>query len=263
MRISDFIARTVTQRRALVWCGVALLIIVCLAILFTSLRLDSEIFNVLPGKFPSVQGLKIYDHDFEQTHELTFALVCDPEDVDKLEEFAPLFAERLRGQAWSARVLAGSPMTTADGIRDLQSIAVPLLLNLEPSAFDEAMSILQPDKIRDRLHRLRQQSEAGSPRPQFELSFDPLGLIAPALKPFAQSTAIEQEQPLTSPDRTMRIFLVVTNQKSISAFECQHLMRHVNDFRKTAADGWDGSRSLQILVTGRSAFVSEISLSMK
>ena len=263
MRISDFIARTITQRRALVWCGVAVLTIVCIAILFTSLRLDSEIFNVLPGRFPSVQGLKIYDHDFEQTRELTFALVSDPQDVDKLEEFAPVFAERLRGQTWCARVLAGSPMTTADGIRDLQSIAVPLLLNLEPSAFDEAMSILQPDKIRDRLHRLRQQIEAGSPRPQFELSFDPLGLIAPALKPFAQSTAIEQEQPLTSPDRTMRIFLVVTNQKSISAFECQHLMRRVNEFRKTAAEGWDGSRPLQILVTGRSAFVSEISLSMR
>lgn len=263
MRISDFIARTITQRRALVWCSVAVLIIVCIAILLTSLRLDSEIFNVLPGKLPSVQGLKIYDHDFEQTRELTFALVCDPQDVDKLEEFAPVFAERLRGQAWCARVLAGSPMTTADGIRDLQSIAAPLILNLEPSAFDEAMSILQPDKIRDRLHRLRQQIEAGSPRPQFELSFDPLGLIAPALKPFAQSTAIEQEQPLTSPDRTMRIFLVVTNQTSISAFECQHLMRRVNEFRKTAAEGWDGSRPLQILVTGRSAFVSEISLSMR
>ena len=263
MRISDFIARTVTQRRALVWCGVAVLTIVCVIVLITSLRLDSEIFNVLPGKFPSVQGLKIYDHDFEQTRELTFALVSDPQDVDKLEEFAPVFAERLRGQPWCARVLAGSPMTTADGIRDLQSIAVPLLLNLEPSAFDEAMSILQPDKIRDRLQRLRQQIEAGSPRPQFELSFDPLGLIAPALKPFAQSTAIEQEQPLTSPDRTMRIFLVVTNQKSISAFECQHLMRQVNEFRKTATDGWDGSRPLQILVTGRSAFVSEISLSMR
>src|SRR5215472_10958824 len=263
MRISDFIARTVTERRAPVWCGVAVLSIVCIAILLTSLRLDSEIFNVLPGRFSSVQGLKVYDHDFEQTRELTFALVCDPNDVDKLEEFAPVFAERLRQQPWCARVLAGSPMTTPDGIRDLQSIAVPLLLNLEPSAFNEAMSILQPDKIRDRLRRLRQQIEAGSPRPQFELSFDPLGLIAPALKPFAQSTAIEQEQPLTSPDRTMRIFLMVTNQSSISAFECQRLMRRVNEFRKTATQGWDGNRPLQVLVTGRSAFVSEISLSMR
>src|SRR5881398_974992 len=249
MRISDFIARTITQRRGLVWCGVAALIIVCIAILLTSLRLDSEIFNVLPGRFSSVQGLKIYDHDFEQTRELTFALVCDPQDVDKLEEFASVFAERLRGQTWCARVLAGSPMTTADGIRDLQSIAVPLLLNLEPAAFDETMSILQPEKIRDRLQRLRQQIEAGSPRPEFELSFDPLGLIGPALKPFAESTVIEQEQPLTSPDRTMRIFLVVTNQTTVSAFECQRLMRRVNEFRASVGAGWnpESHSGLQIL----------------
>src|SRR6476469_9135097 len=99
MRISDFIAQSITRRRALVWSGVTMLIVVCIAILVTSLRLDSEVFNVLPGKFSSVQGLKIYDHDFEQTRELTFALVCDPQDVDKLEEFAPAFAERLRGRA--------------------------------------------------------------------------------------------------------------------------------------------------------------------
>jgi uncharacterized protein len=262
MRASDFIARTIIQRRALVWCGVAVLTAGCIAVLVTSLQLDSEIFNVLPGKFSSVQGLKIFDRDFEQTRELTFALQCDPNDVDKLEEFAPVFAERLRQQPWSARVLAGSPMATPDGIRDLQTIAVPLLLNLEPQVFRETMSILQPEKIRERLHRLRQQIEAGSPRPQFELSFDPLGLIAPALKPFAENTAIEQEQPLASPDRTMRIFLVVTNQQSLAAFECQRLMRAVDEFRATAAEGWNGGR-LEILVTGRSAFVSEISQSMR
>jgi uncharacterized protein len=261
MRTSDFIAQIITQRRALVWCSVALLTVACVVILVTSLQLDSEIFNVLPGKFSSVQGLKIYDRDFEQTRELTFALQCAPNDVDKLEEFAPVFAEKLRQQPWCTRVLAGSPMSTPDGIHDLQSIAVPLLLNLEPNAFRETMLVLQPEKIRDRLHRLRQQIEAGSPRPEFELSFDPLGLIAPALKPFAESTIIEQEQPLTSPDRTMRVFLVVTNQRSISAFECQRLMREVNKFCAIAAEGWNGGR-LQVLVTGRSAFASEISLSM-
>src|SRR6202040_4199519 len=113
MRISDFIARAITQRRALVWCSVAVVTVACIAILVTSLQLDSEIFNVLPGKFSSVQGLKIYDRDFEQTRELTFALLCNPNDVDKLEEFAPVFAERLRQQPWCARVLAGSPMATA------------------------------------------------------------------------------------------------------------------------------------------------------
>src|SRR6266566_2863906 len=262
MRISDFIARAVTQRRALVWCCVAALAVTCIAILVTSLRLDSDVLNVLPGSFRSVQGLKIYDRDFAQTRELTFALLCGPGDVDKLEDFAPVFVERLRQQPWCTRVLAGSPIATPDGIRDLQSIAVPLLLNLEPNVFNQTMSVLQPQKIRDRLQRLHQQIEAGSPRPEFELSFDPLGLIAPALKPFAESTAIEEEQPLTSHDRTMRIFLVVTNQTSVSAFECQRLMRRVNEFRATAAEGWEGA-PLQVLVTGRPAFVSEISLSMR
>src|SRR5947209_4616161 len=262
MRISDFIARTITQRRGFVWTGVGLLTGACLTVLITALRLDSEIFNVLPGRFSSVQGLKIYDREFEQTHELTFALLCEPQDVDKLEDFATVFAEKLRKQPWCTRVLAGSPMATPDGIRDLQSIAVPLLLNLEPSVFDETISILQPRKIQDRFHRLRQQIEAGSPRPEFELSFDPLGLITPALKPFAENTATEQEQPLTSPDGTMRVFLAVTNQPSVSAFECQRLMRRVNEFRTTAGAGWAGGR-LQVLVTGRAAFVSEISLSMR
>src|SRR5207245_9585957 len=60
----------------------------------------------------------------------------------------------------------------------------------------------------------------------------------------------------------MRVFLAVTNQPSISAFDCQRLMRRVNAFRITAREGWDGG-PLEILITGRSAYVAEISLSMR
>src|SRR5213595_781332 len=262
MRISDLIARVVTQWRPQVWLGVGVVGIGCIAVLITQLRLDSDVLNILPASFRSVQGLKIYDREFEQTRELTFALVCRPDDIDKLEGFAPVFANKLLQQPWCTRVLTGSPMQTPDGIRDLESMAVPLLLNLEPPVFKETMSILQPEKIRERLRRLHQQIEAGSPRPEFELAFDPLGLIVPALKPFAENTAIEEEQPLASSDRTMRIFLAVTNQPSISAFACQRLMRQVNAFCATARQGWDGG-PLEVLVTGRSAYVAEISLSMR
>src|SRR6266480_1354663 len=262
MRISNLIARIVTQRRAYVWLGVIAGAIVCFIIFVSRISLDSEVLNMLPGKFSSLQGLKIYDRSFEQTRELTFALHCQPDDVDKLEEFAPIFSEHLRKQPWCERVLAGSPMQTPDGIRDLQSIAVALLLNLEPAAFEETISKLQPEKLRERLHRFREQIEAGSPRAQFELEFDPLGLIGPALKPFAESNRIEEEYPLSSSDRTMRVFLVVTNQPSSSAFECQRVMRQVNAFRADARDGWEG-RPLDVLITGRPAYVAEISLSMR
>jgi predicted RND superfamily exporter protein len=259
---SKLIARLMAKRRALVWLGVIILAAICFGILITRIEIDSDVINMLPKGFASVEGLKIYNRDFEQTRELTFALRCQPEDVDKLDEFVPAFVEKLRGQPWCERVLAGSPMETPEGIRDLQAIAVPLLLNLEPETFEQTMSVLQSDKIRDRLQQFRQEIEAGSPRPEFELGFDPLGIIGPALKPFAEANAIEQEQPLTSPDRTMRVFLVVTNQKSLSAYECQRLMRQVNAFCAQAHDGWNGG-PLDVLVTGRSAYVSEISLSMR
>jgi uncharacterized protein len=262
MRFSEKVAFLVTERRGLMWSVVVLIAIVSVGILTAFLRLDTEVLNLLPRGFDSVEGLKIYNSEFAQTRELTFALLCQPEDADKLEEFAPKFVERLRAQPWCVRVLAGSPMETPDGVRDLQRIALPLLLNLEPEDFDRAISLLQPQKIQERLAQLRREIESGSPRPEIELTLDPLGLIMPSLKPFAGNAAMETDQPLTSPDSTMRVFPTVTNQPSISAFDCQKLMKQVNAFRASAFEGWDGGK-LEVLVTGRSAYVAEISLSMR
>jgi predicted RND superfamily exporter protein len=262
MRISEIIAQIVTQRRIIVWILVLAITVGSIAVLKRRLALDSDIINMLPGKFTSVQGLKVYNRDFEQTRELTFALVCQPEDVDKLDEYAPTFAKILRHQAWCERILAGSPMETNEGVHDLQGMALPLLLNLDPPDFTHALEALQPDKMRERLHRLHEQIEAGSPRPQLELDFDPLGLIGPAIRPFAEGNAIEGDQPLTSPDRTMRVFLVVTNQKTPSAFDSQKLMRRIDKFCAAPLPDWDGG-PLKLLVTGRSAYVSDISLSMR
>src|SRR5215472_1963098 len=143
MQVSERIARVMARQRLLVWLGVMVLALACIGILVARIEIDSDVINMLPKGFQSIEGLKIFDRDFEQTRELTFALRCQPADVDKLEEFAPTFADNLRKQSWCERILAGSPMETPEGIRDLQTIEVPLLLNLEPSAFDQTMSILQ------------------------------------------------------------------------------------------------------------------------
>src|SRR3954471_18477278 len=175
MAFHSSIARLVTQRRGMVWIAIAILCAASVGVLVTRMKLDTEVLNLLPGGFESVEGLKVYNRDFAQVRDLTFALVCEPNDVDKLEEFAPQFAQRLREQPWCKRVLSGVPIETPDGVRDLQSIAVPLLLNLEPAAFDETLALLQPKKLQERLHRLHEEIEAGSPRPQIELGLDPLG----------------------------------------------------------------------------------------
>src|SRR6202171_6629273 len=145
MALHSTIAQLVTRRRGLVWSALALICAAAIGILITRMKLDTEVLNLLPGGFESVEGLKVYNRDFVQVRALTFALVCQPADVDKLEEFAPQFAQKLREQPWCTRVLSGAPIETPEGIRDLHGIAVPLLLNLEPKIFDDTMSILRPE----------------------------------------------------------------------------------------------------------------------
>jgi len=110
MRFSEKVAFLVTERRGLMWSAVVLIAISSVGILVAFLRLDTEVLNLLPRGFDSVEGLKIYNSEFAQTRELTFALLCQPEDVDKLEEFAPKFVEKLRfahgNTRWSARSTA-------------------------------------------------------------------------------------------------------------------------------------------------------------
>src|SRR5438128_4089092 len=108
MRFSEKVAFLVTERRGLMWSVVVLIAIVSVGILMAFLRLDTEVLNLLPRGFDSVEGLKTYNSEFAQTRELTFALLCQPEDVDKLAEFAAKIFEKMPAQPLWVRVLAGS-----------------------------------------------------------------------------------------------------------------------------------------------------------
>ena len=91
-------------------------------------------------------------------------------------------------------------METPDGVRDLQRIALPLLLNLEPEDFDRDSLFASTAENSGTPRAIAPEMESGSPRPEIELTLDPLGLITPSLKPFASNAAMEMDQPLTSPD---------------------------------------------------------------
>ena len=111
MPLHTTISRLVTERRGLMWLAVAIMSAASVFVLVTQMRLDTEVLNLLPRGFESVEGLKVYNRDFSQVRELTFALHAQPEDVDKLEEFAPQFADMLR----AAAVVCARARRLADG----------------------------------------------------------------------------------------------------------------------------------------------------
>ena len=261
MNLDHTIARIVARRPGAILVAVIALAIASLVVLFTCVRLDSDVLNLLPRSFDSVRTFKTYDQEFAQARELTFALLDENHTTD-LDAFTEQFGEMLRREPWVVRVMDRSPMETPHGIEEVQRIALPLLLNLPPRVFDQAIQLIEPQKIQARLHKMRAEIEASSPRAEMELNFDPLGLVAQALKPMAGSFSIEQTRPLSSPDGTLRIVLVVTNQQGLDAYACQAMMRQVEDFKRRVVASSQG-KAPQILVTGRTAYVGELSLSMR
>ncbi|MEA3187333.1 MAG: uncharacterized protein QOD99_1163 [Chthoniobacter sp.] len=262
MSLDRTVAHFVTHRRPVVFGAVAVVLLLCAAALIFALRFNSDILDLLPRQFDSVQALKISDREFTNARQLTFAL-CDESKTLDLEDLAAKFSDALKQEPWAARVTSGTPLDSPDGVSDLQKyLAVPLLLNLEPAAFASAIQALQPERISLRLHELRSKMETMS-MAEMKLNFDALGLVQEALKPLAGAFGGgEEAQAFTSADGTIHLAFVETDQADIGPKACQAVMRKVDNFNARFLASCDANARPTILVTGRTAYVDQISRAM-
>lgn len=258
-RLTDILAHWIVHRRAVIFCFLAVLIGAGVWVVQSRQNFDSEILNLLPGDAPAVDALRVVNGEFSQARALTFALRGEAETVSG---FADHFVESLRKEPWAVRIMAASPMESEEGLSSLNTIIPPLVMNLDDTAFQEALGMLEPTAMTTRLKRLKDEIEAGSPKAEIQLSTDPLGMLAKALKPLANLSNGQNRSSLESEDGTMRIIPVVTNQPTLSQPDCAALMDKVHDFQKRVVAAWSGPAP-EILVTGRSAYVAEIAASMQ
>ena len=260
-RAAALIAHLIVRRPVVMAIAALLLTVGSVTIISSQSAFDSDILNLLPANNPAVQGLKIYNSEFTQARELAFLLTWEKAPADG-DAFREMFVERLRSQLWVHRVLDAPPLEASGGRKSIHEILVPLLLNLPPEQFAEAVEDLSPEAIKERIGRLAAQMAAGSPRARFELENDPLGLAARAAKPVWETVSISETFNLTSADATTMIIPVITNQTELSAEACRATMRQVRQFIDEIKNEL-GPNGPQILITGRSAYVDEIEASMQ
>ena len=259
--IAEFLARWIVRRPVGILLLGVVLALLSAGVIALRQNFDTDILNLLPGSEPAVQGLKVYNSEFTQTRELAFLLTWaePPEDVTPYREH---FAELLRQQPWVVRILDEAPIEDADGADETREIIVPLLLNLPPERFQEALGLLSEEKVRPRLKRLASQIEAGSPRAVFELQNDPLGLAALAARPVWETVSLSDAFDLLAPDQTAVLVPVITNLPDESSDTARALMKDVRRFVVEAQKEL-GEGAPKIQVTGRSAYVEEIADSME
>jgi predicted RND superfamily exporter protein len=237
------------------------LMAICALIIVFGVKFNSDVLDLFPSHFDSVRVWKISNKEFAQGRSLSFALHDETGEVD-LEGFAQYFGEALRKEPWVVRAMDQLPLGDENAMAEAQALLLPLLLNCSPSEFAQVTAALQPDAIRDRIARSMARFKAGSFRDEhFGLAMDPLGVLAPAFRQLG-SSGVEQAFSLTSPDNTVHLVLVVTNQEDLGAHASQEMMRKVEDFRTRVLAGWEGPKP-EVLVTGRTAYVGELSQIMR
>jgi predicted RND superfamily exporter protein len=261
-KITEFLASVIAHRtRTLI---VAALAIAALSIFVIIQRrnFDSEVLDLLPSKFGSVVGLKEFNSQFAQARQLVFGFLAEKGHADDLDAFKTHFIEELARQPWVLRTFDRIPLETQEGLNEIQGILPALLLNLPRDEFNEAMAQLESAAIDDRLTRIRDTITGDSIRSQLEATLDPLGLFARAMKPFGSSSSMDQGSALASQDGLFEIALIITNQPGLDARSCQAAMEKVNRFTDRMLNEWTGYRP-KVYVTGRTAFVAQISHSME
>jgi predicted RND superfamily exporter protein len=261
-KITEFLASVIAHRtRTLI---VAALAIAALSIFVIIQRrnFDSEVLDLLPSKFGSVVGLKEFNSQFAQARQLVFGFLAEKGHADDLDAFKTHFIEELARQPWVLRTFDRIPLETQEGLNEIQGILPALLLNLPRDEFNEAMAQLESAANDDRLTRIRDTITGDSIRSQLEATLDPLGLFARAMKPFGSSSSMDQGSALASQDGLFEIALIITNQPGLDARSCQAAMEKVNRFTDRMLNEWTGYRP-KVYVTGRTAFVAQISHSME
>jgi predicted RND superfamily exporter protein len=262
-KLIDFLSHTVAHRtKLLIFLAIA---IGALAVLTIVIRrnLDSDYLNLLPQQFASVQGLKTLNSEFADSRQVVFGFLGEPGHADDVDAFRNHFMAELAKEPWVVRVFDRAPVESQEGIDEIQGVIPSLLLNLPENQFKDALTLLEPTKIEQRLTQIRDTiNEDFSIRTQLEATMDPLGLFARAMRPFASNSSLTQSASLASEDNLYQLGLAVVLQTDTSPRGCQAMMRLIDDFEQRMVKEWKGYQP-KVYTTGRIAFVAQISKSMQ
>lgn len=256
--LADRIAFLTVRRPFLLILAAGMIASVAGVTIFSKIGLDSEILNLLPAGKDTVRGLHIYHQEFSQGRTLVFA-VLENSLGDGAEGFED-FVAQLHQQPWVLRVLDGSPLESAAGRNTLAAFATPLLFRLPERGFAQALRQLKPIAIRTRMEMLISQVRGEFPLARLQLQTDPLGILTLAVRPLIAANALQDKAELENASGSKRLVPVIIRQPSLSAKDSSRTMRAVNTFIASFVRTHPG---LQVLVTGRSAYVDQVSGSMK
>ncbi len=239
------------MKRRAIWMLIGGLAVV-LATGFFRLRLDVDVFNLLPTDSRMVEGLKLYQRSFGSSRELVFSLRSA--SAEQTEKAARSLAEALDSSGLTSDVMWRSPFR--EDPSQLAEFLAFTWFNQTPSVFET---------VSDRFQEGRLQQTLDNTLERLATSFRPIEVARLAHDPFALTDLSDHissplaegmEDPFASPDGTFRILFVPLPEEETGFFKIRNWVKEVG----AVVDAWKGAEgregSLTLRMTGTPAFVA-------
>ncbi len=217
------------------------------------LRLDVDVFNLLPADSRMVEGLQLYQRSFGSSRELVFSL-RSPE-AERTERAARSLAEALEASGLTPDVIWRSPFRE-DPIQLAEFLAYTWF-NQPPEVFQSTAQKFRGEQMERTLEgTLERLATSLRPLEVARLAHDPFGLTDLAdhiSSPLAEGI----EDPFASPDGRFRILFVPIPFEKTGFWKIRNWVTEVTEVVEgwKKAEGNDGSLTLRM--TGTPAFVTK------
>jgi predicted exporter/lauroyl/myristoyl acyltransferase len=242
------------------WLWLLLLVPVVLGL--TRLRLNVEVFDLLPPDLESVQGLKLYQEKFANARELI--ITVKGKTQDQTEAAAKALAESLRRETQLVESVTWEPPWLEHPEHAAELIA-HLWYNQPPNEFAALTNRLAPERLPSLLEEAKSDlATSMSPEEIARVSYDPYGFTRlPASVVQAAPAFGQGQEGFTSGDGTFRIVFVQARSDLRTYRECADWLDRVRDLAGKAVGAESGLSGVTLGFTGRPAFVAEVALGME
>jgi uncharacterized protein len=242
------------------WVGVVLLFAGILLGLF-KLRFDAEILSLLPEDVQSVRGLGLYQAHFGGADDVIISMSGD--DPDELQRAAgSLAAWLIRVQSEVSDAEWQSPFLTTP--RAFSGLLAWMTLNRSEEQFDQLVQRFDPARLDGVLTEVKETlATSFSPDEIARLSRDPFNLMSGLAEGREDPASPVQDALYQSADGKFRVIYVRSIRPLGDYRECSRwvvFLRHQIELWQEEEEVF---RGMEIGLTGRPVFASEIGLGME
>jgi len=231
-----------------------LFLLVPIAFGLARLRFDVEVFNLLPGDLPVVQGLKLYQEHFANARELIITVRAS--ELEQAENTARTIAERLRERT-NLVVSATWEPPWLEHPGQAGELLAYLWFNQPPPVLQQLTNRLAASKLAEVLSATHEQlTTTLAPDEIGRLQYDPYGLTRLPDEVAGAAPSLGQgQEAFSSPDGKFRIIYVKAARDLPTYRECAEWLKEIH--------GITASPGVSVGYTGRPAFVAEVAGGMQ